>query len=989
MNAFKTGKQMIRMFLIQVVFLSIIFPNPIKVASVSLPTPNNEVVANNNTAELIQQGGFESINPWNVWTYSGNVAPVIQSDFVYSGNFALKLGGYNNQTQNVYQTVTIPSWLARGEVSFWIRINAPVMDPGSDVLCLRLFTQLPTDFTQDTGLVDLGCVTGAYQSEKWRVMSYQLYGSNLDRLRGQQVYFYFHFENRGEYPTTVWVDDISFIVNGETNDPYEPNDSPGTAERLTSGDNVTDLTINPDHDVDWFVIACQAGQYLNVLATTIGIGSSLHAQIIIYSHQLQMLISSNEYEPATDTQLSVSIPSSGDYYIQIQSYDGFGNLQNKYQLSVNLTGNSSSAKISDEVNGQQNYGINIPEITANSKEWTLMLYYNFDNNYGDNFWMFTSYMLAYSALTIGKGDIVNIVVQKDDSHSDYTSRYQINPGGLPTQFVMPKTHMDSGQALINFVNWAKTNYPAQHYFLDIMGHGGGTGGISYSRSDNMDSIGVRELYDAMRRVTNAGQQKIDVLFLDACTMNSYEEAYDMSFFANYLVSSQATITHTSYSFLLDLLSGFHSGMSELEFGTMLVDSIASVSAIFPNNPLTISLIDLSKMRQVHNAINDFFLVYGYCNYGPTVQACKQVRNSSQLFGPLETNGNGLTSPFVDLYDLTNNLMNAHPDDPWVQYYGPILKSAISSAVLINFVTPTNCNVKQPFCYSHAHGMSIFWPYGIDQYLADWYINIGFTKGLYQTNLYAAGVYNFFLEGVFYPYIPSSTGSDMITETKSASTWWQSSPGLPVDPGGTARILNQIHLPIVSKRMSQIVTTVEGQTTDGEVLYLNCLVWSTCRNAATGNANWQDLGVGTVGAGYTAPYYFIQRIFLFFDTTSIPSGANITSVVLHMFAGQYQNGTKIFHVVPSTATIPLSTTDFGKISFVTGGAATPTSLNSWVSINFTPTALTWITKGGLTKVALLNEYDVYNVIPTTTNDITVGLTEDVPHRPYLEITYSMP
>lgn len=204
------------------------------------------------------------------------------------------------------------------------------------------------------------------------------------------------------------------------------------------------------------------------------------------------------------------------------------------------------------------------------------------------------------------------------------------------------------------------------------------------------------------------------------------------------------------------------------------------------------------------------------------------------------------------------------------------------------------------------------------------------------------------------------------------------------PGGS------IYLPVIlSKNIPPIVTTVYDQITDGEVLYLNCSVWSTCRNAATGNANWQNLGVGTVGAGYAAPNYTIQRVFLFFDTSSIPSSANITSIVLNVFAGQYQNGTKTFHVVPSTAAIPLSTADFNKISFVSGGAVTPTSLNSWVSINFNPTALTWIIKGGLTKVALLNEYDVYNVVPTITNDITVGLAEDTSHKPYLIITYSMP
>ncbi|MEW5868517.1 MAG: hypothetical protein AB1894_04525 [Chloroflexota bacterium] len=206
------------------------------------------------------------------------------------------------------------------------------------------------------------------------------------------------------------------------------------------------------------------------------------------------------------------------------------------------------------------------------------------------------------------------------------------------------------------------------------------------------------------------------------------------------------------------------------------------------------------------------------------------------------------------------------------------------------------------------------------------------------------------------------------------------------------ICPKIYLPVIlNAQPTSIEKTIYGQTTDGEVLNLNCSDWLTCRNASSGNARWQDMTVGTVGAGFSSSNstYLVERVFLFFDTSIIPSNANISSATLHLHSGQFLNGNNKIHMVPSTALIPLSISDFSRFSFISGGAVTPISPNAWMTVNFNSTALGWIVKNGLTKLALLNDLDLYNITPTSSNDVLVGLGEDSLYKPYLTIIYTLP
>ena len=199
--------------------------------------------------------------------------------------------------------------------------------------------------------------------------------------------------------------------------------------------------------------------------------------------------------------------------------------------------------------------------------------------------------------------------------------------------------------------------------------------------------------------------------------------------------------------------------------------------------------------------------------------------------------------------------------------------------------------------------------------------------------------------------------------------------------------NQVYLPVILNNWPYTMAAISN-VADGEVLNIYCTNWDTCRNAPSSNETW-DGPASTVGSTFASGYdYIIQRIFYFFDTTTIPVGAQITKATLYVYVSQWYNGNDTVHVVRSTADIPLDTDDFSKFENVSGGSTNPSSTYSWMSIELDEDALEWIAKGETTKLALIHDYDLNNITPVGRNDVLVAMSEDSEYRPYLEVTYSV-
>ena len=119
---------------------------------------------------------------------------------------------------------------------------------------------------------------------------------------------------------------------------------------------------------------------------------------------------------------------------------------------------------------------------AQKAKWTFMVYLDADND-------LEKYGIAdFNEMeTVGSSSDVQIIVQMDRSpnydatNGDWadTRRFRVIKDNDTKTITSPvlqnlgEANMGDPNTLVSFVNWAKLNYPADHYCLVLWDHGGG------------------------------------------------------------------------------------------------------------------------------------------------------------------------------------------------------------------------------------------------------------------------------------------------------------------------------------------------------------------------------------------------------------------------------------------------------------------------------------------------------------------------------------
>ena len=100
-------------------------------------------------------------------------------------------------------------------------------------------------------------------------------------------------------------------------------------------------------------------------------------------------------------------------------------------------------------------------------------------------------------------------------------------------------------SLTNFINWAAKVCPAKHYMLIISDHGGGyqphddlpylpaTRGLVYDDGNNKNHFTITSLTSALR----AASIRLQVIYLDACLMNTVEYQFELKDLCDYYMAS--------------------------------------------------------------------------------------------------------------------------------------------------------------------------------------------------------------------------------------------------------------------------------------------------------------------------------------------------------------------------------------------------------------------------------------------------------------------
>jgi kumamolisin len=149
--------------------------------------------------QLITNGGFENgTSPW-VESSSGGYE-LIGTTYPHSGSYSAYLGGYNNATDSIYQTITIPANATSATLSYWTYVDTTETTHSYDYLKVQI---------RNTS----GAVLKTLQTQSdatppgWRSQSF-----DLSSYKGQTIRVYFLATTDISNPTSFFVDDVSVTV---------------------------------------------------------------------------------------------------------------------------------------------------------------------------------------------------------------------------------------------------------------------------------------------------------------------------------------------------------------------------------------------------------------------------------------------------------------------------------------------------------------------------------------------------------------------------------------------------------------------------------------------------------------------------------------------------------------------------------------------------------------------------------------------------------
>ncbi|WP_035367395.1 pre-peptidase C-terminal domain-containing protein, partial [Dolichospermum circinale] len=324
-------------------------------------------------------------------------------------------------------------------------------------------------------------------------------------------------------------------------DNLEPNNSFATATNLNLVDGVTNIaaTIH-SNDVDYFKFTTTAiGTNSNSLSLQFE-NSLGDLQLKLYREQngSQVLVSSS-VGTTNNESLSLNGLAAGTYYAHVY---GNGTATNSYQLNIDAP-----------TQGNQ---------PNNRNDWTVMAYITASNLDYFAFQDINEMEVAASRLP----STVNFAALWDQSsqRTTYatggsaawgdTGRAIIRPDTNTNTVVTPferigEQNTGNPNTLVNFVQWATTNAPANNYALVMWDHGGGVYGFNYDDSDGTtsDNLTTNELATALNTLKSAGIN-ISVLAFDACLMAMAEVGFALKDFARVFVASEEVVGGDGYDY---------------------------------------------------------------------------------------------------------------------------------------------------------------------------------------------------------------------------------------------------------------------------------------------------------------------------------------------------------------------------------------------------------------------------------------------------------
>lgn len=317
----------------------------------------------------------------------------------------------------------------------------------------------------------------------------------------------------------------------------------------------------------------------------------------------------------------------------------------------------------------------------------------------------------------------------------------IKPGGIYQVADYGQTNMGDPLILENFINYCKTNYPANNYALTLSDHGRGYAGLCYDYHAPHpywqyalgDCLSVEELESAL---TASGG--VDTLFIDCCLGGSFELLWQLEGEVHYVCTGESVQHGSALFHPRDILYNLSrdTSMNPLQVAFEGFRSAKDPVLYKPENETqtvfyTSTVYDLEQFDKLPdlglslmNAFDDFtFYLFDEVMYN--------ITKAREIFGEIRSKlwqpGNIFSSDtiMVDLGDFVTTVLE-YTHEMYNQInldnYGTQLLSLLAPSFPSTSNTIIDHWEKVPYDDNNLTGFSICFPKSLDMYQGYLYPN---------------------------------------------------------------------------------------------------------------------------------------------------------------------------------------------------------------------------------------------------------------------------
>ena len=330
------------------------------------------------------------------------------------------------------------------------------------------------------------------------------------------------------------------------------------------------------------------------------------------------------------------------------------------------------------------------EAAVELADWTLMVYIVGDNNLDE----YVPLDIETELAPAGSNEDLSVVALADrlpTAEWSQTLLFYVTQGmaATPENAVADwgEANMGDPQTLIDFIQWTKENYPAEHYALSLWNHGWSwRPGMSMYDETNNDTLDQDELEAVLSEVG-----PIEVIMYDACQMATIENQATVRAYSQAIVHSQEWVNWDGieYELVIPALQADPS-MSAAELAVVANQSAST------GKERTGSAVVLDERWDALVAAVDawaYALEDGLPDH--RAQYAGAFHGAQSFWGDPTAR---------DLYDIAERV-SARVDDPAIQAASLAVMSAVEAAVLDEWHTRK---------FAYAHGISIFLPLNVEE-----------------------------------------------------------------------------------------------------------------------------------------------------------------------------------------------------------------------------------------------------------------------------------